>query len=106
MPPEQTIRMLRAQDLTIRASLAPPRDITGWTIKFEVKAKIGGNSHISKTTSAGITVIDAGKGVISIAIAKANTASLLPSKDLSDGYGYVWEIRRTDSGSTFCMARG
>ena len=106
MPPEQTIRLIRAQDLTIKASMSPPRDITGWTLKFEVKDAIGGSSTVSKTTSSGITITDAGRGIISIALAKADTSAVTVSSGLAAGKGYVWEIRRTDSGSTTVLARG
>src|SRR5687767_7187275 len=106
MPPEQTIRLIRAQDLTIRASMVPPRDLTGWALKFEVKDALGGASALSKTTASGITISDAGKGIITITLAKADTSGLTVSASLAAGKGYVWEIRRTDAGSTTVLARG
>ena len=106
MPPEQTIRLIRAQDLTIKATMSPPRDITGWSIRFEVRDALGGTSALSKTTASGITISDGGKGMLSIALAKADTSSLTVSASLAAGKGYVWEVRRTDAGSTAVLARG
>ena len=106
MPPEQPLRLIRAQDLTLQAAMAPPRDMTGWAVKFEVLDALGGSSVLSKTVGAGITISDAGKGVISITLAKADTSSLTCSIDLADGKGYVWNIKRTDAGSNVVLARG
>ena len=103
---KQTIKMTRAQDLTFEFRMAPPRDITSWTIAFVVKEALGGSTAISKSTSSGITITNAGKGIIQITIAKANTSGLTLSTDLDDGEGYVWEVRRTDSGSELVLAKG
>lgn len=106
MPPEQTLRLIRAQDIVLKASLSPPRDITGWSIRFEMRDRLGGSSVLVKTVGSGITISDAGRGIVSIALAKANTSGLTVSADLAAGAGYVWEIRRTDSGHTLVLARG
>ena|SRR6266446_2969736 len=106
MPPEQTLRIIRAQDLTLRASMNPPRDLTGWTIQFRIRDAVGGASSLLKTTAAGITIADAGRGILSISLARADTASLTPSNGLAAGKGYVWEVRRTDTGSETVLARG
>ena len=99
MPPEQTIRIIRNQDLTLVCSMAPPQDVTGWSIEFSVYTALGGSRIIDKTVGAGITITDAGKGVISIALAKTDTSS----QAVQD---YVWAIKRVDSGNYVVLARG
>jgi hypothetical protein len=99
MAPEQTIRLIRAQDLTIVATMEKPRSISGWAITFQVRDSLGGTSRITKTVGGGITITDGGKGVISISLAKADTSSLTVRS-------YVWDIKRTDSGSNVVLARG
>jgi len=106
MPPEQTLRIIRAQDLTLRGSLSPPRDITDWTVTFEVEDKLAGSAVITKTVGSGVTLADAGKGVLEITLAKADTASLTVTSALAAGKGYVWEIKRTNAGNNLVLARG
>src|SRR5262245_16720260 len=106
MPPEQTLRFIRAQDIVLKASMSPPRDITGWSIQFEMRDRLGGSSVLVKTVGSGITITDAGRGIISIALAKASTSGLTVSAELAAGEGYVWKIRRTDAGHTLVLARG
>jgi hypothetical protein len=106
MPPEQTLRLIRAQDLTLRCTLLPPRDITGWTVTFEVEDKLAGAAVITKTVGAGITLADTGKGILEVALAKADTSGLTVSSALAAGKGYVWEIKRTNAGSNVVLARG
>ena len=45
MPPEQTIRIIRAQDLSVRCTMAPPRDMTGWAITFIVRDALAGTAY-------------------------------------------------------------
>lgn len=106
MPSEQTLHLIRNQDVVLRVRMTPPRDITGWTIAFVVKTKLGGSTSISKSTSSGITITSAGRGIIEIALAAADTSGLTISSALASGEGYVWEITRTDSGSRLVLARG
>lgn len=96
---EQNITMARGQDKTIKASMAKPRDITGWAITFQVKDSLGGTSRFTKTVGSGITVLNAMRGVISIAISAANTSALSVRS-------FVWDLRRTDAGSNTELARG
>ncbi len=99
MAPEQTIRMVRAQDLTLIFTMAPPQDITGWAITFQVRDSLGGTIRITKTVGGGITITDAARGVIQIALSKGNTNTLT----IQD---YVWELRRKDAGNEVSLARG
>lgn len=106
MPPEQTLRFIRAQDLTIRAALAPPRDLTGWSVSFTVRDALGGSAVLTKTVGGGITLTDPGQGVLTITLAKADTSGLTVSSALAAGKGYVWDVKRTDAGSNLVLARG
>lgn len=106
MPPEQILRLIRAQDLTLRASLSPPRDVTGWAVTFQVRDGLGGASVLVKTVGAGITLTDPGRGVLTIALAKADTEALTVSGALPAGKGYVWDVKRTDPGHNVVLARG
>jgi hypothetical protein len=105
IPPEQPIRLIRNQDVTLRFRMNPPRSISGWTVSFTVKTKLGGSTSISKTTSSGITLTNTGKGVLEVAIAAGNTSALTVSRSLASGEGYVWDLVRTDSGSRLVLAR-
>jgi hypothetical protein len=91
--------MVRAQDLTLVFTMAPPQVITGWAITFAVYTALGGSAVVTKTVGAGITISDAGKGIISVALAKGDTAG----QTVQD---YVWAVKRTDSGNTVFLARG
>jgi hypothetical protein len=106
MPPEQTLRIIRAQDLTLRFTMSPPRDVASWTVTFKVDRKLAGAADITKTVGSGVTLADTGKGVIEVALAKADTSSLTVSTGLASGEGYVWELKRTNSGSNVVLARG
>jgi hypothetical protein len=99
MPAEQTLEFIRSQDLTLIGRFAQPRDITGWSITFQVRDSLGGTSRILKTVGAGITIKDAGRGVIEIALAKADTQGLAIQS-------YIWDIKRTTSGANVVLAMG
>ena len=73
---------------------------------FVVKDALGGTAKLSKTVGGGITITDGPRGIVTIALAKGDTSSLTVTTALADGLGYVWEIKRTDSGSNLVLARG
>ena len=106
MPPEQTLRLIRAQDLTLRFVMSPPRDIASWTATFEVEDKLAGSAVITKTVGSGVTLADTGKGTIEVSLAKADTSALTVSSALAAGKGYVWELKRTNNGFNVVLARG
>jgi hypothetical protein len=104
MPPEKTLHLLAGQPVTLLAQAAPPSDMTGWTLAFVVRDAIAGTVVLTKTT--GIAFDDAGRGIVRIALAAADTASLTPSAGLAAGKGYVWDLRRTDTGFERTLAGG
>ncbi len=99
MPAEQTLKLIRAQDLTIKGKMSPVRDITGWSITFQVRDSLGGTSRISKTVGSGVIISDGPRGELDITLAKADTSSLTVQS-------YVWDIKRTDTGNNVVLARG
>ena len=104
MPPEKTLRFCVGQALTLLGRSAPPADMTGWTLALVVRDAIAGTVVLTKTT--GITFDDAGRGVVRIAFVAADTSSLTSSASLAAGKGYVWDLRRTDTGFERTLAGG
>ncbi len=105
-PMDKTLRLIRAQDVVLEGKLTPPGSIAGWSLAFTVRDCLGGTLVLSKTTAAGISIADAGRGVIRITLARLDTASLEPSINLGVGAGYVWDVKRTDVGHNLVLARG
>lgn len=106
MVPEQVVRIIRDTDFTIKASMSPPKDMTGWAITFTLRDAVGGTSNFTKTVGSGITITDGAKGVITIAVADTDTSALTATRSLAANKGYVWEIKRTDAGFETVLARG
>lgn len=78
------------------------QNITGWAISWMLKRKAtdaDANALITKTTSSGITVLDALQGEISVAIADTDTDSLRANI-------YRHELKRTDAGFEAILAFG
>lgn len=105
-PQSQIIELVRDQDVTLKAEMCPPQSISGWTIEMKIYDALGGASSLALSTASAITITDSGRGKISIAIADTDTSGLTVSKSLADAKGYVWDIKRTDSGSEVVLARG
>jgi len=106
MPPEQLIRIIRAQDLALVFTMDRPRSIAGWAVSFTVAIKLAGAVQFTKTVGSGITLTDTGRGILTVSIAKANTSSLTVTTGLATGEGYVWELCRTDADNRIVLARG
>jgi hypothetical protein len=104
MPPEKTLRLVVGRPVTLDGQAAPPGDMTGWTLAFVIRDAIAGSVVLTKTT--GITLDDAGRGNVRIALAADDTSSLTPSAGLSASKGYVWDLRRTDAGFERSIAGG
>lgn len=79
------------------------QDVTGWSFSWMLKkraADLDASAVLTKTTGAGITIIDAAAGHVRIAIAKADTDGTVQSKT------YVHELKRTDSGFNVPVVNG
>ena len=104
MPPEKTLHFCVGQAVTLLARAAPPSDMTGWTLALVVRDAIAGATVLTKTT--GITFDDAGRGVVRVTFFAADSVALTPSIGLDAGKGYVWDLRRTDTGFERTLAGG
>ena len=90
----------RGEDVLLRFRMQPPTDISGWALTFTLKDTLTGTTQFTKTTGGGgITLVDAGRGVFEVTIASANTSSLTAGR-------YMWDVRRTTSGSKTTLADG
>lgn len=106
MPPEQLLRIIRSQDLSLRFVMDRPRSISGWSVTFQIRKRLGGTSVLTKTVGSGIALTDTGRGVLTVSLAKADTSGLTLTSGLASGEGYVWDLKRTDAGANVVLARG
>jgi len=102
----QDLLIFRAADYTLRFTMDHPRSVLGWAVTWSMKYKSGGTALIAKTVGSGVTLTDSTRGVISVAILKANTSSLTPSAELPIGESYIFDLKRTDSGANTVLAYG
>jgi len=91
----------RGEDVTVTDTMSPATNITGWSLAFTVRKNYGDPNPalIAKTVGAGITITNATNGVFTIAIARADTASLTPGV-------YVYDVQRTDAGNETVLTIG
>jgi hypothetical protein len=87
----------RGEDVTIDFQMAPPADITGWSISFTLKDTLGGSTQTGFPLAAG--VIDGPRGRFRVAIPSSATSSIPAGR-------YVWDCRRTDPGNKTTLADG
>ena len=106
MPLEKTLRLIRGQDLLLEGVMTPPRSVAGWSLAFTVRDAPGGDVVVTKTTPSGIRLADPGRGRVQVTLAKSDTEALTVSRALPAGKGYVWDLKRTDSGHALVLARG
>lgn len=102
MIPDQQIKFIRGQDLTLVFALDRPRSIVGWTISFTAKFRQSGETVLSKSA----TLVDTTRGVFSFALAAADTEGLDVTEDLVAPEEYFWDVKRTDSGAETVLAGG
>lgn len=105
-PPASLIDLVRAQDVALRFTADRPRSLSGWSVSFTLRTRLGGTAVVTKTVGSGVTLTDAGRGVLTVSLAKADTSSLTLTAALASGEGYVWDLKRTDSGNNVVLARG
>ena len=85
----------RGEDVTLDFQMTPGQDITGWTISFKLADTLGGTVQFTKSA----TIVDGPRGQFRVTVASADTASLGAGR-------YMWDCRRTDSGSKATLADG
>jgi hypothetical protein len=98
---ETPLTWFRGEDVTLTVTLTPPTNITGWSLTFTIRDKLGGAVKITKDNggTGGLTLTDAINGVFKVTIARADTLTLAVQS-------YVYDIRRTDSGNNAIVAFG
>jgi hypothetical protein len=106
MPPEKTLRFLRGRAVRFVGHTAPPHELAGWSLAFTVRDAVAGSVVLMKTTGAGVTITDSGRGVVRIDLDASDTSALTPSSGLAAGQGYVWDLSRTDVGLEQTIAAG
>lgn len=89
------LSFFRGEDITLDFQMIPPVDITGWTLSFKVADSLGGTVQFTKTP----TIVDGPRGIFRVTIASADTSSITVGR-------WVWDCRRTDSGSKATLADG
>lgn len=111
-PPPQTLKITRGQDLALRFTLDADSlaraggTIAGWAVTFQIKDKLGGTSKVSKTVGSGVVLTTPTSGVVTVTLARADLLTATVTDSLADGYGYVWDLKRTDAGSAVVLAHG
>jgi hypothetical protein len=94
-PAVHRLMLVRGQDLRLDFALAPPEDITGWTISLQIAPTLGGT--VSTTLTASLT--DAARGLFSVTIEDGDTVSLALGR-------HVWDCKRTNAGNEEVLAQG
>lgn len=75
-------------------------DITGFTLEFTLRRKVGdANIVLQRTSADGITITDATAGELLVDVAAEDTEGLEPGN-------YVYALRRTDADSVKTLAVG
>jgi hypothetical protein len=95
MSAQNNIAIFQGEDIVLSFTMVPPTDITGWTIVSTIRDKLGGALQFNPVVS----ITDAGRGKFKLALGRSNTSNLSPGD-------YVWDARRTDSGSNSVLAHG
>ena len=98
MAVEANISWFIGEDLTFTDTITGV-NITGWAISFKLEPLAGGTDLFTKTVGNGITLTTPVSGIMTIAIAAANTSSLEPGR-------YRYEIARTDAGAATVLTYG
>ena len=99
------ISIYTGEDATITVTIysdaaqTTPQNITGWSIQFVVHGQGFATAIITKTVGNGITLTTPASGVLTITLAAADTASLIPGQ-------YTFSIARTDTGAAANLTEG
>jgi len=78
---------------TIKKADESAQDITGWTLEWELRlSRYAATSLLSKTVGSGITITNGPAGILTVALAQADTVSLKAGS-------YYHGLARTNGGS-------
>jgi len=98
MPVIQDFSFIRFSDGTLTIGMTPPCSVAGQTLRFSMMRRFGGDVRFDKWTASGytqgesgISVLDATKGILSVAIWTRDTSGC-------DFSAYAYQLARLDSG--------
>lgn len=94
MPGTDTITVYRGEDVTLRFTMNPVIDITGWSILFTVE----GEPETPKLITDSASVIDGPNGIFDVTLSDTQT-------EIGVG-NYLYDAWRTDAGSERILAVG
>ena len=81
----------RSLVFTVVDGVGAPVNVTGWAVSFVV-------STVTKTVGSGVTLTTPTSGVVTVALAAADTNALVG--------GFFYKLRRTDAGLNAVLAYG
>jgi hypothetical protein len=106
MPVLVDFSLARGEDAVLNVSMAPPVDVGGWDIRFEVAKRFGSYSgFVTKSVASGfngasgITVVNSGQGIFGV---RLNT----PDTNDREFGNYAYAITRYTSGSRTVLTEG
>lgn len=94
------------EDANYRVGVAPPTPIGGWTIEFNMYARIGGEPIVTLYTASGyngasgLSIANSGDGILDIPL---YLRSYLSGRDFGN---YPYYAKRTDSGYVTNLVEG
>jgi hypothetical protein len=99
----QEFSMVRGEDIPFPCIPDVPTNITGWWIRWMLRATSGGTVSVTKDNggTGGLVITDALNGIFTVSLAKADTSGLTIQTT-----PWFWEARRYDNGASTCLAQG
>ncbi len=95
MPVVQSIKVYRAEDITLSFTMVPPRDITGWVISFTVAKDYNNPNKLFQVTA---TITSGPNGTFDVIITSAQL-------DINPGT-FVYDLFRVNPGNNRILSVG
>lgn len=95
MPVVQSIKVYRAEDITLNFTMTPPKDITGWVISMTVSKAFNNVNKVFQVTG---TITSGPNGQFSIIITSAQL-NITPGK-------YAYDVFRNSPGNLRILSIG
>jgi hypothetical protein len=97
------LTMVRGEDVTFTFMPDVPTNITGWSIRWQLRATAGGSISVNKDNvgAGGVLITDSIYGIYTVTVAKADTSGLVIQT-----LPWYWEARRFDAGSSTALSTG
>ena len=84
MPTNYDIEVVRGDDRKFTVVYKDRGNITGATIKYTVKDRVGGTQQFQRTVGTGITITDGPNGVFDVELVPANTSGMTAGEFVHD----------------------